>query len=147
MNVSASAGSPAAAGAAPGDLVQSRSAGVAGDSGRRGSLEISNRAVERIAEIAARRVGAVVRQPATFGRGLPSATAKVAGQHVRLDVKVVVRWGRPLPETAAAVRSLVAEQVSELTGLVVDAVAVDIVAFATDSQAPALTGPGDEEVR
>jgi uncharacterized alkaline shock family protein YloU len=103
--------------------------------------------VERIAEVAALRVGAVVRQPATFGRGLPNATAKVAGQHVRLDVDVVARWGRPLPETAAAVRSLVAEHVSELTGLVVDAVAVDVVAFATDPHAPALTGRGDEDER
>jgi uncharacterized alkaline shock family protein YloU len=110
-------------------------------------LEISSRAVERIAEVAARRVGAVVRQPATFGRGLPNATAKVAGQHVRLDVDVVVRWDRPLPETAAAVRSLVVERISELTGLVVDAVAVHIVAFATDPHAPALTGTGNEEVR
>jgi uncharacterized alkaline shock family protein YloU len=118
---------------------------VAVDSGQRGHLEISSRAVERIAEVAARREGAVVRQPATFGRGLPHATAKVAGQHVRLDVDVVVRWGRPLPETAAAVRSLVAEHVSELTGLVVDAVAVDIVAFATDLHAPALTGTETRE--
>jgi uncharacterized alkaline shock family protein YloU len=101
--------------------------------------------VERIAEVAARRVRAVLRQPATFGRGLPSATAKVAGQHVRLDVDVVVRWGRPLAETTAAVRSLIAEDVSELTGLVVDSVAVDIVAFATDPQAPALTSTEDEE--
>jgi uncharacterized alkaline shock family protein YloU len=103
--------------------------------------------VERIAGIAALRVDSVVRQPATFGRGLPNATAKVAGHHVRLDVDVVVRWDRPLPETAAAVRSLVAEHVSELTGLVVDAVAVDIVAVATDPHAPALTGTGDEEAR
>ncbi len=103
--------------------------------------------MERIAEVAARRVGSVVRQPATFGRSLPHATAKVAGQHVRLDVDVVLRWGQPLPETATAVRSLVAEHVSELTGLVVDAVAVDIVAFATDPHAPARTGTGAEDVR
>jgi uncharacterized alkaline shock family protein YloU len=56
-----------------------------------------------------------------------------------------VRWGRPLPETAAAVRSLVAEHVSELTGLVVDAVAVDIVAFASNPHAPALTGTETRE--
>ncbi|WP_432941564.1 Asp23/Gls24 family envelope stress response protein [Kribbella sp. CA-253562] len=110
-------------------------------------MEISSRAVERIAEVAAQRVRAVVRQSATFGRGLPKATAKVAGRHVRLDVAVVARWGRPLPETAGAVRSLVAEQVSELTGLVVDAVAVDIVAFAIDPKAPAVPGTGDEDER
>jgi uncharacterized alkaline shock family protein YloU len=137
--------STSAAEAEPGHLLPSRSADVAVDSGRRGRLEISSRVVERIAEVAARQVDAVVRQPATFGRGLPSASAKVAGRHVRLGVDVVVRWGRPLPETAAAVRSAVAEHVSDLTGLVVDAVAVDIVAFVTDPQAHALTGTGDGE--
>lgn len=105
--------------------------------------------MERIAQVAARRVDEVVRQPATFGSGLPNATAKVAGQHVRLDVEVAVRWGRPLPQTAAAVRSQVAEQVSELTGLVVDSVAVGIAAVAAvaaDAPAPAAIGAGDEDV-
>ena len=122
-----------------------RPVGVAVDSGQRGRLEISSRAVERIAEVAARRVGAVLRQPATFGRGLPNATAQVAGQHVRLDLDIAVRWGRPLPEIAADVRSLVADSVTELTGLVVDAVAVDIVAVETDPHTPAITGTADEE--
>ena len=109
-------------------------------------MEIGSRVVERIAELAARRVDEVVRKPATFGGGLPNATAKVAGQHVRLDVKVAVRWGRPLPHTAAAVRSQVAEQVSELTGLAVDSVAVGIAAVAADAPAPAAIGAGDEDV-
>jgi uncharacterized alkaline shock family protein YloU len=119
---------------------------MAVDSGQRGRLEISSRVVERIAEVAARRVGAVVRQPATFGRGLPNAAAQVAGQHVRLDLDIAVRWGRPLAMTAADVRSLVADSVTELTGLVVDAVAVDIVAVETDPHTSAPTGTADEGV-
>ena len=122
-----------------------RHAGVAVDSGQRGRLEISSRAVERIAQVAAQQVGAVLRQPATFGRGLPHATTQVAGQHVRLNLHIAVRWGRPLPETAAEVRSLVADNVTKLTGLVVDAVAVDIVAVETDPHPPAPIGTADEE--
>jgi uncharacterized alkaline shock family protein YloU len=101
--------------------------------------------VERIAQVAAQQVGAVLRQPATFGRGLPHATAQVAGQHVRLDLHIAVRWGRPLAETAADVRWLVADNVTELTGLVVDAVTVDIVAVETGPHPPAPTGTRDEE--
>jgi uncharacterized alkaline shock family protein YloU len=122
-----------------------RPAGVAVDSGQRGRLEISSRAVERIAEVAAQQVGAVLRQPATFGRGLPHATARVAGQHVRLDLDIAVRWGRPLAETAADVRFLVADNVTKLTGLAVDAVAVDIVTVEPDPHPPAPTGTADEE--
>jgi uncharacterized alkaline shock family protein YloU len=119
---------------------------VAVDSGQRGRLVISSRVVTRIAEVAAQRVGAVLRQPATFGRGLPHATAQVAGQHVRIDLHIAVLWGRPLAETAADVRSLVADHVTELTGLVVDAVAVDIVAVETDPHTPVPTGTVDGEV-
>ncbi|QNE18283.1 Asp23/Gls24 family envelope stress response protein [Kribbella qitaiheensis] len=96
--------------------------------GERGRLDISSRAVERIAEAAALQVDPVTRQSATFGRGVPKAHAVLAGNRVRLRVEIAVVWGRPLAEIAAEVRTRVADIVADLTALGVDAVGVDIVA-------------------
>lgn len=98
------------------------------DPGARGRLDLSTRAVERIAEASALRAQGVLRQGATFGHGLPKAKAHLAGQRVRLNVEIAAEWGHPLTELAAEVRGGVARTVTELTGLVVDAVSVDISA-------------------
>ncbi|MEV6283899.1 DUF6286 domain-containing protein [Kribbella sp. NPDC051770] len=100
------------------------------DAGRRGTLEISPRAVERIAEITALKVEGVVRRPATFGRGLPKARADLAGQRVRVTVELAIEWGHPLDEVAAEVRRVLTHAVPELTGLAVAGVHVDISALA-----------------
>ena len=92
----------------------------------RGRTEIKPRVTERIAEVAATRVPGVARQDATFGRGLPRAEARQAGERVRLQVRIAVLWGRPLAQVAADTRTAVAQQVNALTGLVVDTVDVDI---------------------
>lgn len=96
--------------------------------GDRGRLDISQRAVERIAEIAARRHGGVVRRDAVLGRGLPKARAVLAGRRTRLEVEVAAAWGRPLDEVAAEVRDAVADDVERFTGLGVDRVDVDVTA-------------------
>ncbi|MEV6413642.1 Asp23/Gls24 family envelope stress response protein [Kribbella sp. NPDC051718] len=98
------------------------------NSGDRGRLEISPRAVERIAEATALKARGVFRQQATFGRGLPAAKAQLAGQRVRLDVEIAVEWGYPLADLAAEIRGRITGTVAELTGLAVDAVSVDISA-------------------
>jgi uncharacterized alkaline shock family protein YloU len=92
----------------------------------RGRTEIKPRVTERIAEEAAAGVPGVARQDATFGRGLPRAEARQAGQRVRLQVRIAVLWGRPLAQIAADTRTAVAQQVNALTGLVVDTVDVDV---------------------
>lgn len=94
--------------------------------GDRGRLDIAQRAVERIAEITARRHGAVVRRDSVLGRGLPKARAVVAGRRARIEVQVAAAWGRPLEEVAAEVREAVTADVERLTGLGVDRVDVDI---------------------
>lgn len=96
--------------------------------GDRGRLDIAQRAVERIAEITARRHGAVVRRDAVLGRGLPKARAVIAGRRTRIEVEVAAAWGRPLDEVAAEVREAVADDVERFTGLGVDRVDVDITA-------------------
>ncbi|GAA1598318.1 hypothetical protein GCM10009742_52080 [Kribbella karoonensis] len=89
---------------------------------------IAQRAVERIAEITARRHGAVVRRDGVLGRGLPKARAVVAGRRTRIEVEVAAAWGRPLEQVAAEVRQAVTEDVERFTGLGVDRVDVDITA-------------------
>ncbi|MEV8378527.1 Asp23/Gls24 family envelope stress response protein [Kribbella sp. NPDC056861] len=99
---------------------------AADDPGTRGRTEIKTRVTERIAELAATKVPGVARQDASFGRGLPRAEARQAGERVRLQVRIAVLWGRPLAQVAADTRTAVAEQVNALTGLIVDTVDVDI---------------------
>nr|WP_238356606.1 Asp23/Gls24 family envelope stress response protein [Kribbella italica] len=101
-------------------------------------MEISPRAVERIAEATALLAPGVIRQEATFGRGLPKAKVQLAGQRVRVDVEIAVEWGYPLADLAAEVRGRLTRTINELTGLGVDSVSVDISAVelpTTDSQA------------
>jgi uncharacterized alkaline shock family protein YloU len=96
--------------------------------GDRGRLEISPRAVERIAEATALEARGVLRKEATFGRGLPAAKGQLAGQRVRLEVEVAVEWGYPLAALAAEIRGRIIRTVADLTGLRVDAASVDISA-------------------
>jgi uncharacterized alkaline shock family protein YloU len=98
------------------------------DAGTRGQLEISPRVVERIAQLAALEARGVIRQEATFGRGLPKAKAQLTGEQAQLEVEVAVEWGYPLAELAAEIRGRVGSKVADLTGLGVDSVSVDISA-------------------
>ncbi|MEV8377701.1 Asp23/Gls24 family envelope stress response protein [Kribbella sp. NPDC056861] len=99
-----------------------------GDAGSRGNLEISPRAIERIAEATAVQADGVLRQEATFGRGLPKAKVQLAGKRVRVDVELAVEWGFPLADLAAEVRGRLNRTIGTLTGLGVDSVSVDISA-------------------
>ncbi|WP_328333515.1 Asp23/Gls24 family envelope stress response protein [Kribbella sp. NBC_00382] len=99
---------------------------AAGELDHRGRTEIKPRVTERIAEVAATRVPGVAKQEATFGRGLPRAEARQAGERVRLQIRIAALWGRPLAQVAADTRTAVAEQVNALTGLIVDTVDVHI---------------------
>ncbi|MFK4084669.1 DUF6286 domain-containing Asp23/Gls24 family envelope stress response protein [Kribbella sp. NPDC020789] len=94
--------------------------------GDRGRLEISQRAVERIVEITARRHPAVSRQAAVLGRGLPKARAVVAGRRVRVQLETAITWPNPLAATAADLRQAITSAVEELTGLGVDRADVTI---------------------
>lgn len=110
--------------------------------GDRGRLEITQRAVERIVEITARRHPAVSRQSAVLGRGLPKAHAVVAGQRVRLHLETAITWPNPLADTAADLRETITTAVEDLTGLGVDR--ADITITTVDaSQASTSTAAGE----
>ncbi|WBQ03881.1 Asp23/Gls24 family envelope stress response protein [Kribbella sp. CA-293567] len=109
--------------------------------GDRGSLEISPRAIERIAEVTALRAAGVLRQAATFGRGLPRAKAQLAGQRVQVGLEIAVEWGYPLAELAAEVRGRLTHTITTLTGLGVDSVSVDISAVELPTTGNRATSP------
>jgi len=97
----------------------------------RGSLTIAHRVFERIAAVAASEVAGV--GPAQgnhasqlLGRGMPRASAELAGSHVHLETTVPLRWPSTAPGVATAVRDHVGARVAELTGHVVDRVDVEL---------------------
>ena len=97
----------------------------------RGSLRIEQRVFERIAAVAATEVRGVGVEDSNqasrlLGRGMPRASAELAGSHVHLDTTVPLRWPSPAPEVAAAVRDHVGSRVADLTGHVVDRVDVSL---------------------
>lgn len=110
------------------------------DPGERGRLTVRNRAVERITEAAALHAPGVHRHGSGLGRlagrELPRIDVDVAGDRVRADVEVAVEWGRPLADTAAAVRREIADALTHHGGLVVDGVRVHVAAVIPPSAEP-----------
>ena len=95
----------------------------------RGRLEIADRVVSKLARQAAREVSGVRAESQTglggaIGRSLPSASADVAGDRVRIAVEIAVAWPTPLAEVTSQVRASVHERITELAGLHVDTVDV-----------------------
>ena len=104
------------------------------DPGKRGSLVIKDRAVQRIAEAAALQVPGVVPAAqststlgAALGRAYPRVDCDVAGGRVRAEVEIVGRWPTPAAQLGAQVRDAVTDQLQQLAGLRVDAVDVTII--------------------
>jgi uncharacterized alkaline shock family protein YloU len=111
--------------------------------GRRGSLLIRDRAVQRIAEAATLQVPGVVpaAQSTTtlnsaLGRAYPRVDCDVAGGRVRAGVEVVGLWPTPAPQLGAQVRAAVTDQLTRLAGLRVDAVDVTVAKIIRVAEAP-----------
>ena len=96
--------------------------------GDRGQLTIADRVVEQVAVLAARQIDGVATTGSSLkravGRQYPRAEAHVAGHRVRVVLQIAVTWPASLPQVAAAVRDSVAERVTTLVGMHVDAVDV-----------------------
>lgn len=106
----------------------------------RGRTTIAEDVVVKIATIAARECTQSTSAPGALGtvtgRTLPTAKAVVANGRARLRLRVATQWPTPLGEAAERVRDRVWDRVTELTGLQVDAVDVDVeeMVLATDDQ-------------
>lgn len=101
------------------------------EAGQRGRLEVAERAVERIATLAAGEVPGVQRTGSSYlesviGHQYPSADAQVAGGHVKVSIDLAAVWPSPLAATAKSVRDRVRSQLEDLAGLTVDRVDVTV---------------------
>lgn len=113
--------------------------------GNRGTMTIADRAVEKIAAIAAGEVERASGIPrrllgTTFGRPntstRPRASAKVEEKTVSLKVSVSVEYPAPVRDVAAEVRERVARRVYELTGLKVTEIDITVPLFLTERPHP-----------
>lgn len=132
---------------APGQPVRGRVAASdrsPDDPGGRGSLVIKDRVATRIAAAAARRVPGVAPSGtgtsgvgAALGRSYPRVEAEIVSGRIRARVEIACWWPTPSAALAVGVRSAVAEQLHELTGLQVDAVDVTIAKIVRVGAEPA----------
>ncbi len=108
-------------------------ADISGEEAGRGHLQIARKVFERVAAVAAGEVTGVGSPQGNqasqlLGRGLPRASADLAGSHVHLETAVPLRWPSVAPAVAAAVREHVGSRVGEMTGHTVDSVDVELAA-------------------
>ena len=105
-------------------------AGVGTPAGERGSLQIADNAVARIAGHTAALVDGVVPTGSGLdklvGRRLPKASSDVHGNRVRVSVDIAVEWPRSVAEVARTVRSDVHQALSHLAGMRVLGVDVSV---------------------
>lgn len=114
-----------------------RPTGEPRSTGDRGSLEVADRVVEKVAGQAARSVPGVATTSGglgPLGRGYPRATATGSGLRTTLVVEIALAWPAPAARTAAAVRDEVTRSVERYAGVRADA--VDVVVASVDDTAP-----------
>ncbi|MGB3371043.1 MAG: Asp23/Gls24 family envelope stress response protein [Rhodococcus sp. (in: high G+C Gram-positive bacteria)] len=98
-----------------------------GGDATRGTLEVRERVVTRIAEIAAGRVSGVERVAGGLtARTLPHVEASVRSGRVTATVEAATRWPTPIADVASRIRTAVSEDLVRASGLDVDAVDVRI---------------------
>lgn len=115
----------------------------AGDPGERGHLVIHDRVATRIAEGAVQQVPGVAPSVtgtvgSVLGRSYPRVECEITSGRIRARVELAARWPVPSAALAAGVRTAVAEQLHQLTGLTVDTVDVTVAR---------IVGPGPVPVR
>lgn len=103
------------------------------EAGTRGSLEVKDKAVERIAQAAVSEVSGVIAAgeatgtiATALGRAYPRVEVHVAGRRARVHIDIVTAWPRPAADVAAAVRDHVADRLHALADLDVDVVDVAV---------------------
>jgi uncharacterized alkaline shock family protein YloU len=82
-----------------------------------GRLTIADRAVRRIAEMAARVEGTTCTHGGVRGRTLPRADVTVRGGWARVAVDVALAWPAPASATAERVREAVARDLDRYVGM------------------------------
>jgi len=103
------------------------------EAGRRGSLTVADRAVERIAQAAVLSVPGVARATETagtvesaLGRAYPRIDCDIAGDRVRVEARIATRWPLPAAAVAEQVRQHVTDRLQELADVRVDGIVVTV---------------------
>jgi len=106
----------------------------------RGTLHIADHVVELIAGRAALEVDRVVatggRLDQVVGHRYPRVSTTIAGQRVRVGVKVALTWPAPVAAVVQDVREVVRTRLAEMTGMQIDTVDVTVAEFAAADMAP-----------
>lgn len=114
------------------DATPTRPTSPPADPAERGSLEVSDKALVKIAGQAVREVDGVAPggSPGVIGSllssGYPSVEVDHAGSRVRVQVDVASVWPHPAAKVAADVRSAVARRLGEQAAVTADAVSVTV---------------------
>ncbi|TRW44107.1 Asp23/Gls24 family envelope stress response protein [Georgenia yuyongxinii] len=102
-----------------------------GDTRARGTVEVADRAIERIARAAVLAVDGVAPAASTagglgtaLGRTYPRLDCEIAGDHVRASVEIAIRWPASARQVGEKVQAAVTTQLHHLAGLHVDSVRV-----------------------
>lgn len=112
------------------------------DPGERGTLEIRDRALNRLATTAALAVPGVVRNGQSLGtRALPQALTMQEDGELTVLVQIAVDWPCVLTEVARAVQLTVADHLLRLTGIPVARADVSITRVLPPSLPPILRQP------
>lgn len=103
------------------------------EAGRRGTLTVAGRVVERIAEAATLSVDGVARSAETagtvesaLGRAYPRIDCDVAGDRVRVEARIATHWPRPAASVAEEVRDHVVDRLRTLAAVEVDGIVVTV---------------------
>jgi uncharacterized alkaline shock family protein YloU len=101
------------------------------DSHARGTVEVADRAIERIARAAVLTVDGVAPTGSTagalgtaLGRTYPRVDCEIAGDHVRATVEIAIRWPVSARQVGEKVQAAVTTELHRLAGMHVDSVRV-----------------------
>lgn len=114
-----------------------------GDQGEdRGTLDVRNKAVQRIVENVARQLPGTVTRQSTLGRitgmALPRADVSAEGRAVRVKLDIAMTWPGNVSRIASAARETVQREAFRLSGIEIRS--VDVTVHAVDPSTAEDTG-------
>ncbi|MGN6751664.1 MAG: Asp23/Gls24 family envelope stress response protein [Intrasporangium sp.] len=139
MSTTTVAGAGPADPTAPGDTPAADPQSASSD---RGGLSVADRVVEKVAGYAVTLVPDAAAAPRRVlgvnvgesrEEGAASVEARVIGDVATVSARIAVRWPRSVPEVADAVRRRIRKELTEITGVRVDHIDVEVSSLSVGS--------------